>query len=234
MTDRRFDRLAFLLGTASLVLLLSGFYYCFLVAPVEATMAKVEPVQRIFYIHLPSAFIAFLAFFIVFVASLAYLITRELHFDWLAVSAAEVGVVFCIAVLVTGPLWAKPVWGIWWTWDARLTTTLILFLIYVGYLLVRHYVAEESRRALLAAVVGIIGFVDVPIVYMANRWWRTQHPQPVIAGGESSGLDPRMLLGVLWVFAGLLTFAGLLLLQRYRLECVRAELTRLARRTARA
>ncbi len=223
------DRLSLFLGGASLAILLGGFYYCFLVAPVEASMAMVEPVQRIFYIHLPSAFTSFLAFFVVFLASLGYLFTRKLPWDWLAAAAAEVGVVFCTIVLITGPLWAKPVWGIWWTWDARLTTTLILFLIYVGYLMLRTYVPEAHRRALLAAVVGILGFVDVPIVYMANRWWRTQHPQPVIAGGESSGLDPRMWYGVLAVFVGVLLFAALLVRLRYRLESMRAALIELER-----
>ena len=219
-----------MLGVAAAVLLASAWYYVLLVAPPERSMAMVEPVQRIFYLHLPSALIAFLAFFIVFVASLAFLLTRRPSWDSVAVAAAEIGVVFCAAVLITGPLWAKPVWGIWWTWDARLTTTLILFLLYVGYLMLRQTVAEPARRATLAAVVGILGFVDVPIVYMANRWWRTQHPEPVILGGEGSGLDPRMWLGVLWALAGLLALASLLFLQRYRLETMRAELIALQRR----
>ncbi len=229
MNNSAYDRVSVFLGVPSLVILVGAFYYSFLVAPTEASMAMVEPVQRVFYIHLPSAFIAFLSFFVVFIGSLGYLITRRLGWDWLAVSAAEVGVVFCAAVLITGPLWAKPVWGIWWTWDARLTTTLILFLIYVGYLMLRLYVPEANRRALLAAVVGILGFVDVPIVYMANRWWRTQHPEPVIAGGEESGLDPRMWWGVLGVFIGLALFAALLMRQRYRLESMRSELIELER-----
>ncbi|MBI4462548.1 MAG: cytochrome c biogenesis protein CcsA [Acidobacteria bacterium] len=216
------------LVAASLLLVVSAWHYAFLVAPTERTMGTI---QRIFYLHLPSAFISFLAFSVVFVASLAYLATRNLRWDWAAVSAAEVGVVFCAGVLISGPLWAKPVWGIWWTWDARLTSTLVLFLINVAYLMLRLYVVESNRRARLAAVVGILDFVGVIIVYMANRWWRTQHPEPVIAGGEGSGLDSRMWLGVVWAFAALLTFAGLLFLQRYRLEGLRAELTELARRT---
>ena len=229
MNNSASDRFSLALGVPSLLILIGAFYYSFLVAPIESSMAMVEPVQRIFYIHLPSAFISFLSFFVVFIASLGYLITRRVAWDWVAVSAAEVGVVFCSAVLITGPLWAKPVWGIWWTWDARLTTTLILFLIYVGYLMLRLYIPEAQRRALLASVVGILGFVDVPIVYMANRWWRTQHPQPVIAGGEESGLDPRMWWGVLGVFVGLALFAGLLMRQRYRLESMRSELIELER-----
>jgi heme exporter protein C len=99
---------------------------------------------------------------------------------------------FCTLVLITGPLWAKPVWGIWWTWDARLTLTLVLWLIYVSYVLLRHYVTSAEKRATLSAILGIIGFIDVPLVYFAIRWWRTQHPQPVFGGGQGSGLDPRM------------------------------------------
>jgi heme exporter protein C len=214
------------LAGLALPLLIIAWYQVFLVVPTERSMGTI---QRIFYIHLPSAFLSFLAFFVVFVASLAYLITRRWHWDWVGVAAAEIGVLFCAAVLVTGPLWAKPVWGIWWTWDARLTTTLILFLIYVGYLLLRLYVIDAGRRARLAAVFGILGFLDVPIVYMANRWWRTQHPAPVIAGGEGSGLDPRMWTGVLWTFAALLAVASLAFLQRYHLERMRTELTEMIR-----
>ena len=230
MNESARHRLSLVLLAVALLLIVSAWYYAFLAAPTERTMGTI---QRIFYLHLPAAFLSFLAFFVVFVGSVAYLTTRRIGWDWAAASAAEGGVVFCAAVLISGPLWAKPVWGIWWTWDARLTTTLILFLIYVAYLMLRLYVTDAERRARLAAVVGILGFVDVPIVYMANRWWRTQHPEPVIAGGEGSGLDPRMWWGVLWAFAGLLTFASLLFFQRYRMEAMRAELTQLARRLRR-
>ena len=230
MSNSAYHRLSLVLFVLALLLLVWAWYHVFLVVPTERTMGTI---QRIFYIHLPSAFVSFLAFFVVFLGSLGYLLTRRPHWDWVAASAAEIGTIFCAAVLLTGPLWAKPVWGIWWTWDARLTTTLVLFLIFVGYLMLRQYVGEADRRARLAAVVGIVGFLDVPIVYMANRWWRTQHPAPVIAGGEASGLDPRMWVGVLWSLAALATFAGLVFVQRYRLEGMRAELTRLARRAGR-
>ena len=157
------------------------------IAPREATMGDV---QRIFYYHLPSAWIAFLLFFVNFLASIWYLFRRSTGADALALASAEVGVSFCTIVLITGPLWARPVWGIWWTWDARLTSTLVLWLIYVSYLVLRHY-ATGGQVPVLAAALGIFGFVDVPIVYMAIRWFRTQHPQPVIGGGQGSGLDPR-------------------------------------------
>ncbi|MCH7549587.1 MAG: cytochrome c biogenesis protein CcsA [Candidatus Krumholzibacteriota bacterium] len=160
-------------------------------APVELEQ---KIVQKIFYIHVPLAWNAFLGFFVVFVCSLRYLATRDRKHDVCALAAAEVGVLFTSLVLITGPIWAKPIWGIWWTWDARLTLTLVLWLIYVGYLMLRHYVEDPDKRSTLAAVVGIIGFIDVPLVYFAIRWWRTQHPQPVIAGGDDSGLDPRMAI----------------------------------------
>jgi heme exporter protein C len=149
-------------------------------------------VQRIFYFHVASWWIAFLAFGVVFGASIAYLATRKRLYDSLALASAEIGVIFTSIGLITGPLWAKPAWGIYWTWDARLTTALVLWLIYVAYLMLRRYVPEEEKRANLAAVAGIIGFIDVPIVHFSIRWWRTQHPQPVLMGGPGSGLHPMM------------------------------------------
>ena len=226
MSDSTYQRLSLALLGVTLLLLLVAFYQVFFVVPTERTMGTV---QRIFYIHMPSAIVAFHAFFAVFVCSIAYLRSRRLMWDRVAVSAAEVGVVFCAAVLITGPLWAKPVWGIWWTWDPRLTTTLILFLIFVGYLMLRHYIEDPDRRALLSAVLGIIGFVDVPIVYIANRF-RGQHPKPVIGGGEGSGLAPEMWVGVIWCLLALHALGVLLFMQRYRLEAMRAELNELYRR----
>jgi heme exporter protein C len=149
-------------------------------------------IQRIFYFHVSSAWVSFIAFFVVFVFSLLYLIKRKDIFDHIALSSAETGVLFSTFVLTTGPLWAKPVWGIWWTWDARLTSMFVLWLMYISYLLLRAFVTPEYKKKILSAVVGIVGFVDVPIVYLSIRLWRTQHPSPVIAGGEGSGIDPVM------------------------------------------
>ena len=155
-------------------------------------------VQRIFYYHVPSAWTAFLLFFINFGSSVYYLIKRCATADIVALVCAEVGVVFCTVVLITGPIWARPVWGIWWTWDARLTTTLVLWLIYVSYLLLRKFAAGPQMQT-LAAVLAVFGALDVPIVYMANRWWRTQHPAPVFGGGDDSGIkDPQMLAAFGW------------------------------------
>jgi heme exporter protein C len=130
---------------------------------------------------------------------------------------------------VTGPIWAKPVWGIWWTWDARLTLTLVLWLIYVAYIMLRVYVRDESRRARLSAVVGIIGFLDVPLVYMSIRWWRTQHPAPVMAGGESSGLAPEMLTTFIVCLAAFTLLFVYLLIKRYRIERLQDDVNELYR-----
>ncbi len=187
---RKFDSLTAHFVVTLLWLVLS-LYLIFLYAPQEATMGEL---QRIFYIHASSAWTAYTAYFIIFLGSVAYLWKRSVWADDLAYSAGEVGFVFCSTLLVTGPIWAKPAWGIWWTWDARLTLTFVLWLLFGSYLMLRGYIANGSRAAVLVAVVGIMGFTDVPINYMAIRWWRTQHPQPVIAGGEGSGLDPRIFL----------------------------------------
>jgi heme exporter protein C len=145
----------------------------------------------------------------------------------IAAISAELGLVFCSIMLVTGPIWAKPVWGIWWTWDPRLTLALVLWLIYVAYVMLRIYVVDEGKRARLSAVVGIIGFLDVPLVYMSIRWWRTQHPAPVMAGGEKSGLAPEMMF--VFIFC-LVTFTALffyLLQKRYRIERAEQEINEL-------
>jgi len=204
--------IAFLVFTLALL----GFstYQALVVAPTEATMG---PVQRIFYYHVPSAWVAGVCFFVNFLASIVYLWKKSLNADALAEASAEVGVVFCTIVLITGPIWARPVWGIWWTWDARLTTTLVLWLIYVSYLVLRRFAAGGQTRT-LAAALAIFGFVDVPIVYMSIRWFRTQHPSPVMGGGENSGLAPEMLHAFLWNLLAF-TFVGICFIAaRYRLQ----------------
>ena len=200
-------------------LLTYALYQALVAAPTEMTMGAV---QRIFYYHVPSAWTAFLCFFANFGASVYYLAKRCPKSDAVAVSTAEVGVVFCTVVLVTGPIWAKPVWGIWWTWDARLTSTLVLWLIYVSYLLLRRYSAV-GQNPVLSAVLAVFGAVDVIFVYMAIRWFRTQHPQPVIGGAEGSGIDSRMLHAVLVNWAAFLALAVLLIWLRYRLERLRQD-----------
>ncbi len=208
-----------ILSIIAFVLLSYGLYEALVGAPTEQTMGDV---QRIFYYHVPSAWTAFLLFFANFVASVFYIIRRGPRADAFALASAEVGVVFCTIVLITGPLWARPVWGIWWTWDARLTTTLILWLIYVSYLILRRY-SSGSQTAVLAAALAIFGFIDVPIVYLSIRYFRTQHPQPVIAGGEGSGIDPMMMKALLINWAAFMLFAGIVVFVRYMLERARQQ-----------
>ena len=184
---------------------------------------ELSEIFRIFYYHVPSAWTAFLLFFINFIASVAYLWKRNLKSDALALATAEVGVVFCTVVLVTGPIWARPVWGIWWTWDARLTTTLVLWLIYISYLLLRRY-STGGQTPVMAAALAVFGFIDVPLVYMSIRWFRTQHPQPVIGGGEGSGIAPPMMQALLVNFGAFVLFAILLVWLRYAMERMRAQL----------
>jgi heme exporter protein C len=203
----------------TLVLLSYALYQGLVAAPTERTMGDV---QRIFYYHVPSAVVAFLLFFVNFVASIVYLVKRNIAADAVAVSTAEVGVVFCTVVLITGPLWARPVWGIWWTWDARLTSTLVLWLIYTSYLILRRF-STSSQTPVIAAALGIFGFLDVPFVYLANRLFRTQHPQPVYFGGPSSGADPRITFALLMNMAAFLCFAVLVCWSRYRLERLKRE-----------
>ncbi|HEX2057265.1 MAG TPA: cytochrome c biogenesis protein CcsA [Actinomycetota bacterium] len=192
--------------------------------------------QRIFYFHVPAAWIAYLAFAIVFIASIAYLRTSGPRWDLLAGASAEVGVVFCTLVLITGPIWARPVWGTWWQWDARLTSALVLWLTYVGYLFLRALSTEPGRTGRLAAVVGIVGFVNVPIVHFSVRWWRTLHPSgPTPANpAEASGLGgPELTAFFVSVVAFTLLFAWLLA-ARVRLGRLAAEVDALELEQARA
>jgi heme exporter protein C len=206
-----------ILAIVTALLLSFALYEALIVAPTEATMGDV---QRIFYYHVPSAWTAFLLFLINFVASVIYLIRRNPKADILALVSAEVGVVFCTVVLITVPIWARPVWGIWWTWDLRLTLTLVLWLIYVSYLVLRRF-STSSQTPKLAAVVAILGALDVPLVYFSIWFFRTQHPSPVIGGGGS--LDPRMAHVLLINWAAFSCLAWLLCWTRYRLEAVTRE-----------
>jgi heme exporter protein C len=210
----------------TLAWLVLALYMIFLYAPQELTMGEA---QRIFYIHFPCAMTALIAYLVVFLGSIGYLWKRSRSADDVAYAAAEVGFIFCTCFLLTGSIWAKPAWGIWWTWDARLTSSFVLWLLFISYLILRAYVVNPGQASTLGAVVGIIGFVDAFIDYMAIRWWRTQHPQPVIAGGEGSGLDPRIWRTVFVALGAFLCLFFYLVRQRIRLAEVRRELTQLRR-----
>jgi len=204
-------------GVLTLVSMAVLMYMALVWAPEDSVQGAP---QRIFYIHVPSAWIAFLAFFVVFVCSIAVLVTGDRKWDDRAVSSAEVGVVFTTAVLISGPLWAKPIWGVYWSWDPRLTSSFILWLIYLSYLALRSYVPDPARRARFSAVLGIVGFVDVPIIYFSVRWWRALHPGYVIQPGKVD--MPGSM--VLTLMVGLLAFTFLYLfllglrLQNQRLQ----------------
>jgi heme exporter protein C len=206
-----------ILAVFTAALLSYALFQALVAAPTEQSMGDV---QRIFYYHVPSAWTAFILFFINFFASIAYLIWRNTKADIVALVTAEVGVVFCTVVLVTGPIWARPVWGIWWTWDLRLTLTLVLWLIYVSYLVLRRF-SSSGQTPLLAAVLAVFGALDVPLVYFSIWFFRTQHPQPVIGGGGS--IDPRMLHVLLINWLAFSCFAALVCWSRYRLEALQRE-----------
>ena len=206
-----------ILAISTAVLLGYATYQALVVAPTERTMGDV---QRIFYYHVASAWTAGLLFFINFVASIVYLARRNQKVDALAVAAAEVGVVFCSIVLVTGPIWARPVWGIWWTWDMRLTLTLVLWLIYVSYLLLRRF-SSSGQTPVMAAVLAIFGTLDMPLVYFSIWFFRTQHPQPVMGNGGS--IDPRMLHAFFVNLIAFTCFGLLVCWARYRLEVLRSQ-----------
>jgi heme exporter protein C len=165
------------LGIVTLVGLVVLGLMAFFYAPEDLMQG---PMQRIFYIHVPSAWVGFVAFFVVFVSSISYLSTRKEKWDTLAAASAEVGFLFTTVVLLTGMMWGRVIWGVFWTWEPRLTSFLVLWLLYLAYLALRTYVPDPARRARFSAVVGIIAFLDVPIVYLSVRWWRTLHPEQVI------------------------------------------------------
>ena len=180
-------------------------------------------VQRLFYFHMPSAWIALgPAFTCVFVCSLGYLITGKQGFDKVAGAAAEIGVLFTTITLVTGPLWAKSAWGVFWTWEPRLTTTLILWFIYAGYLLLRAVMPPGRKRARSAAVYGIVGWVDVPVVFLSIWWWRTVHPRILGAGGFA--MDAGMVGVLALCLAAFTLLFVFLLLARVRVEEMSARL----------
>jgi heme exporter protein C len=207
---------------AMLLLLGVAGYAALIIAPTERTMGLI---QRIFYFHVPSWWCSFTAYGIAFYAQIAYLWKRKPKWDHLAVSAAEIGVAFSTVGLITGPIWAHPVWGIWWAWDERLTSAFVLWLLYVCYLLLRGLVDDPEKRAALSAVFGIFAAFDIPFVYFSIWFFRTQHPQPVI--GDGGALAPSMLRVLLLCWAALTGVLIVLLRQRYRLEALRYEVAEL-------
>ena len=184
----------------------------FLYAPTDYLQG---PVQRIFYLHVSSAIAAYGCFAVVLVGGIIYLRTENMTADRFARAGAVAGLVFTTVTLVMGMLWAKPIWNTFWTWDARLTSTLVLWIIYAGYLLVRRLADPGRQAARLAAVVGIFGFIDVPVVHFSVTWWRTQHPGPIIV---NDALPPQMLATFFLTLACTLALAAVMIAVRYRIE----------------
>lgn len=181
----------------------------FLYVPADAIQGNV---QRIFYIHAPLALCGYLAGAVVALGGLLYLFTRSIYWDVIARCSAEIAVLFTSLVLVTGSLWGKPIWGTWWSWDARLTTTLILWFIYVGYLMLRSYIAEPERAARYSVLVGVLGAVDIPLVHVSVQWWRTLHPQGIIDSATGSPALPASMLVVFVIGVVTMLLVYLLLL----------------------
>ncbi|HEX8100504.1 MAG TPA: heme ABC transporter permease CcmC [Actinomycetota bacterium] len=200
-----------ILGWSALAACVVSAVMSLAVAPPDAEQGNV---QRLMYVHVPAAWLAYLSFTVVFVASIAYLKTKRTRWDRLAAASAEVGVLFTGLTIVLGSLWGKPVWGTWWTWDPRLTTTAILLLIYIGYLAVRRLPDNPARRARWAAVVGVVGFVDVPIVHLSVVWWRGLHQGPTFRLLQAPTIAPVMLAALLvGVFAFTLVYLYLVVLR---------------------
>ena len=226
-------RLGFLRGTDAKTLVLvavtaivmtAAIYMIFVYAPAEAVQGDL---QRLFYVHMSTALIGYISFFLVFLGGTIYLVRGSVWWDRLARASATIGVVFMTIVLITGCLWGSRVWGACWTWEPRLTTTLILWFIYVGYLMLRGYVDDPRARMRLAAIVGIVGFAVVPINYLSVYWWRTLHPTPTVVRPEGPGLSAAMLATLLVTMVAFLLLYVVLLRHQLKLERLIDELEEL-------
>jgi heme exporter protein C len=223
MDQPKFKHFDTILGALLLVGMILALYMAFLGAPRERTMGDL---QRIFYFHVPAGMMGLLAFGVNFFASIMYLVRKDRKWDNLALSACEVGLMLFTIVLITGPIWAKPAWFVWWTWSPRLTSSLVLWMLYIAYMLVRNYMPDPERKATMSAVFGIVAFVDAPIVWFSIRWWRDMHPSAMI---ESGGLAPEMRPAFFTCVAVFLLLLIYLIRRRYFLESARREVEELDR-----
>ena len=212
-----------ILGWLALLAVAAGTVVGLFVVPADALQGEV---QRLMYVHVPTAWVAMVAFFVTFLMSVLYLVQRDPRWDRVAVSSAELGVLFTALTLVLGSLWGRPTWGVWWTWDPRLTTTAIMLVIYVGYLAVRSFAEDPDRRARWSAVVGIVGFVDVPIVYLSVTWWRSIHQPP----STPRSVAPEMMWTLLLNLLAFSLVYGYLMTRRYQLARREEEVERASAR----
>lgn len=213
------------LAIAGIVVVIAAQAHAILTSPAEADMGHL---QKIMYVHVPAAWMTFIAFFVVLVFSVRYLWTGNENADLLAASAAEVGAVFNGLTLMLGMIWGRPAWGVWWVWDARLTSTLVLFLIFIGYLALRAFVDDPVRRGRWSAAVGAIGAINVPIVYMSVHWWRTLHQPP----SSPSTLDPAYTLGLRLNALAFLVLLVYFIRKRYEIARVEREIEHAAEAAA--
>lgn len=220
MTSPRLARLGWWVTLAGLVLLAGVYVRALAFTPVERFQG---PAQKIFYLHVPAAWSAMLAMALVGLASILYLLLRDSRLDRFAEASAEVGTAFSLVMLTTGPIWAKPIWGTWWTWDARLTLTLFLFFLFLGYLLLRGAVTDAGMRARYAAVLGISGLVLLPFLHLSVYMFRTLHPQPIVLKPSAPSLPGEMLVTLLLSFGVFTVLYVGFVLQRYALGRLREE-----------
>ena len=215
------------------MVILSGLAAALLVRNLYVMLVKLPDemyqgaIYRIIFFHVPAAWTAFLGFFVALVASVLYLATKNLRQDALAVAATEVSLAFGAANLITGMIWGRIIWGIWWTWDPRLTSMLVCVLLYAGYLMLRGAMEDPTARARASAVLSILAFVDVPIVFFSIRWWRTQHPQPVVYG--AGRMDPAMMNMLFLNWVPVLLLAVVMVMVRLRQEEMGREVDALRR-----
>ena len=218
----RFPLASLLLGSLSGIGVLVSLWLIFQYAPMDAIQG--EP-QRIFYFHVPMAWLGMLGFGVLTAAGIGYLVTKDERWDWAARAAAELGAVFITLALITGSIWGRPIWGTWWTWDARLTTTLILWFIYIGYLMLRSYMGRTHSSARAGAVLSIVGIIDVPIIYESVNWWRTLHPAQQV--GVAGALPPSVVLTLMVSLTSFTLLFSFLLIQLYQLQRVQTIAQRL-------
>ena len=209
------------LTLAAILAVIAAIARAIFFTPLEAVQG---PAQKILYVHAPAAWVAFLAFGVVALVSVVYLWLRDPRLDRIAESSAEIGVVFTSVVLVTGPLWGKPVWGTYWTWDARLTLTLFLWFVYVGYLLLRGAVEDTAMRARYSAILGILGALLIPFIHLSVYLFRTLHPLPVLMKPGAPSMPREMLITLLAAFAAFTLLYAALLRARYRYAVERDDL----------
>ncbi len=213
----RFPVISMILGALSLIGMMVSIWMIFLYAPMDAIQGNP---QRIFYFHVPMAWLGMLSFVIVAIGGIVYLVKKDEHWDWVARASAELGAFFITLALILGSIWGKTIWGTWWTWDARLTTTLILWFIYIGYLMLRSYMGRSPASARAGAVMAIIGVIDLPIIYESVNWWRTLHPTAQV--GVQGALPPSVVLTLMVALTTFTLLYSFLMIQLYQLQRAQA------------